>query len=83
MTPEEAFTEKDPCVDNLHIFGCPAHICVPKDKRKELDSTIIKGIFFCYSFTSKAYRIYIKEGRQFEVRRDVIFEEAKLVKSYS
>jgi len=40
-----------------------------------LDSTSIKGISVGYSLSSKAYRIYIKEGRQIEVSRDVIFDE--------
>lgn len=52
-----------------------AYIHVPKDKRKKLDSTSIKEMFDGYSLSSKAYRIYIKEGRQTEVSRDVIFDE--------
>jgi len=75
MTLKEAFTWKKPCVNHLWIFGCPTYIHVPKDKRKNLDSTSIKGIFVGYSLSSKAYRIYIKEGRQIEVSRDVIFDE--------
>ena len=31
-------------------------------------------------FSSKAYRIYIKEGRHIEVRRDVIFDENQAYK---
>eukprot|EP00253_Pinus_taeda_P008095 PITA_08095 len=45
-----------------------------KDKRKKLDPTSKKGIFVGYSYSSKAYRIYIKEGHQIEVSRDVIFD---------
>ena len=75
MTPEEAFIGKKPCVDHLRIFGCPTYIHIPKDKWKKLDSTSIKGIFVGYNYSSKAYRIYIKEGRQIEVSRDVIFDE--------
>jgi len=62
MTPEEAFIGKKPCVDHLRIFGCLVYIHIPKDKRKKLDPTSMKGIFDGYSNTSKAYRIYIKEG---------------------
>lgn len=36
----------------------------------------MKGIFVRYSASSKAYRIYIKEDRQIEVSRDVIFDES-------
>lgn len=46
-----------------------------KDKRKKLDSININNIFIGYNLSSKAYRIYIKEGRKIEVSRDVIFDE--------
>ncbi len=80
MTPEEAFTGKQSSMDHLRIFGSPTYIHVPKDKWKKLDSTSIKGIFVGYSLSSKAYRIYIKEGRHIEVSRDVIFDENQAYK---
>ena len=42
----------------------------------KLDPTSMKGIFVGYSNTSKAYKIYIKEGHWNEVNRDVIFDES-------
>ena len=73
ITPEEAFTGKKPNIDHLRIFGFPVYIHIPKDKRKMLDSASKKGIFVGYSNSSKAYYIYVKEGHQIEVSRDVIF----------
>lgn len=61
MTPKESFTRKKPNVDNLRIFGCHVYIHIPKDKRKKLDLTGMKGIFVGYVTSSKAYRVYIKE----------------------
>lgn len=75
MTLEEAFIGNNPRMDHHWIFGSPAYIHVPKDKRKKLDSTSIKGIFVGYCLSSKAYRIYIKEGRHIKVSRDIIFDE--------
>ena len=75
MTLKEAFTGKKPSVDHLCIFGCPVYIHVPKDKRKKLDATSLRGIFVGYSASSKAYKIYIKEDYQIEVSRDVVFDE--------
>jgi len=75
ITPGEAFTGKKSSVDRLLIFGSPAYIHIPKEKRKKLDSTSIKGIFVGYNLSSKAYKIYIKEGRHIEVSRDIIFDE--------
>jgi len=51
------------------------YIHIPKDKRKKLDPASKKGIFMGYSISSKAYRIYIKEGHHIEVSQDVIFDE--------
>jgi len=62
MKHEEAFTGKKPSMDHFRIFGSPAYIHVPKDKRKNLDSKSIKGIFVGYSLSSKAYRIFIFDG---------------------
>jgi len=50
MTLEEAFIGKKPSVDHLWIFGCPVYIHIPKDKRKKLDPTSMKGICFGYKF---------------------------------
>jgi hypothetical protein len=40
-----------------------------------LDPSGKKGIFFGYSETSKAYRVYIPSHRKIETSRDVIFDE--------
>jgi len=46
MTPKEAFTGKKPSVDHLRIFGCPMYIHLPKDNRKKMVPTSLKGIFW-------------------------------------
>jgi len=76
ITLEEEFTKKKPSVDHLQIFGYPVYIHIPKDKRKKLDPTNMKGTFVGYSNTLKAYMVYKKEGCQIEVRQDVIFVES-------
>lgn len=58
-TPKGLFTRKNPSVDHLRIFGCPVYIHIPKEERKKLDPSSIKGIFVGYSNSSKAYRIYM------------------------
>lgn len=79
-TPEEVFTGKKPSVDHIRIFGSTTYIHVLKEKRMKLDATSIKGIFVGYSLSSKAYRIYTKEGRHIEVSRDLIFDENQAYK---
>ena len=75
MTPKEAFSSKNPNVENLRIFGCPIYSHIPKDKRNKLEPSRKKGIFMGYSDSSKAYTIYIPEQHKIEVRRDVTFNE--------
>lgn len=52
------------------------YIQIPKDKRKKLDPSSMKGIFVKYSNSSKSYRIYMKGGNHIEFSRDVIFDES-------
>lgn len=66
-TPEEVFTGKKPSVDHVQIFGCPVYIHIPKDKRKNLDPSGMKGTFVGYSNSSKAYRIYMQDGHHIEL----------------
>jgi len=52
------------------------YIHIPKDKRKKLDPSGMRGTFMGYNNSSKAYRIYIKEGHRIEISRDVIFNKS-------
>ena len=58
-TPEEMFTEENPKVSHLKIFGCPVYIHIPKDKSLKLDLSGKKESFVGYSEKSKSYQIYI------------------------
>ena len=37
MTPYEAFYGKKPSASHFRVFGCPAFVHMPKEKRKKLD----------------------------------------------
>ena len=39
MTPEEAFSGKNPDIGHLHIFGCITYSYIPKEKRTKLEPT--------------------------------------------
>jgi hypothetical protein len=74
-TPVEAFIDVKPKVSNFHIFGCLVYIHVTIEKRTKLEPSSKKGLFVCYSETSKAYRIYIPKQRKTIVSKDVKLEE--------
>jgi hypothetical protein len=75
MTLDEAFTEVNPMVGYLRIFGFLIYIHIPKEKRMKLDPSGRKGTFVGYNESSKAYHIYILGLRYIEVSMDVSFEE--------
>ncbi|PHT67275.1 hypothetical protein T459_26762 [Capsicum annuum] len=57
MTPEEAWSRKQPVVDHFKIFGCIAYAHISDQKRKKLDDKGEKCIFLGVSDQSKAYKI--------------------------
>jgi hypothetical protein len=75
MMLEEAFTRVKLEARHFKIFGCQIYIHLAKDKRIKLEPSRRKVTFLGYNESSKAYWIYIHSQRQFEVRRDVTFEE--------
>jgi hypothetical protein len=77
MTPEEAFTDRRPNVEDIRIFGCSTFSHVPSERRTKVDRTAQQGILVGYSEVSKAYRIYILPLRKVVVSKDVRFEEDK------
>ena len=74
-TLEELFSRKKLEVGYLIIFGCPAYIHIPKEKKTKLDSSRKKGIFVGYSEISKAYTIYFPVFKKINISRDVTFDE--------
>ena len=59
ITSEEAFTEENPEINHLRIFGCLVYINVPWENMTKLDPVGKQGIFVGYNESAKAYRIYI------------------------
>ncbi|GJX41732.1 retrovirus-related pol polyprotein from transposon TNT 1-94 [Tanacetum coccineum] len=46
ITPEEIWSNRKPSVGYFRIFGCVAHVHVPKEKRRKLDDKSIKCVLF-------------------------------------
>ncbi|CAL5403117.1 unnamed protein product [Camellia sinensis] len=77
MTPEKAWSGRQPSVAHLRIFGCIAYAHVPDEKRKKLDDKGVKGIFLGISEQSKAYKLYNPITEKIVISRDVVFDEDK------
>lgn len=77
VTPEEAWSGMKPCVEHFRVFGCIAHVHVPKVRRSKLDNRSLTCVFLGVSEESKGYKLFDPIGKKVLVSRDVIFEEDK------
>ena len=73
-TPHELMFDEKPDVSHLRVFGCVAHMLIPKQKRSKLDERTERGRFVGYATDSKGWRILF--GKQVAISHDVFFEEA-------
>lgn len=76
VTPYEVWTGKKPNLSHMKIFGCPAMVLIPKEKRTKLDVKSRKLIFVGYSDSTKGYRFIDPETKKGLISRDVVFLEA-------
>ena len=74
--PHEAWTNENPSVDHLKVFGCLCYSHVAKDERQKLDIKAIRCIMLGYGTETKAYRLYDVERKKVFYSRNVIFNEA-------
>lgn len=82
-TPEEMWTGIKPNVQHLRIFGCPAMMHIPKEKRLKWDCKSKELIFVGYCPESKGYRLYDKREGKIVRSRDVVFLEENIKKNFT
>ncbi|GBP89948.1 Retrovirus-related Pol polyprotein from transposon TNT 1-94 [Eumeta japonica] len=87
ITPHEVWTGQKPDLSNIRIFGCPAMVHIPKEKRQKLDMKSRQLIFVGYSECTKGYRFMDPKTNKAVISRDVHFLEenikSKIVESTS
>ena len=69
------FTNENPKVIHLKIFGCPVYLDVTKEKISKLDPSWKKRIFVGYSDQLKFYKIYILGFCQIKININITFDE--------
>lgn len=74
-TPYEMWMGRKPKLDHLRIFGSPAMVHIPKEKRKKWDKKAKKMFLVGYSENIKGYRLYDPVARDVTVARDVVIME--------
>jgi hypothetical protein len=66
-----------PSLEHLRVFGCDAHVHVPKENRSKLDNKVEKCIFMGYKDGVKGYKLLNLETKKIVYSHDVIFREVK------
>ncbi|KAG9454908.1 hypothetical protein H6P81_007812 [Aristolochia fimbriata] len=79
-TPEVVWTGMPVDYSNLRIFGCAAYVHVQDNHRSKLDPKSKYCIFVGYQKGVKGYRLWDPLLKKFEISRDVVFDEASLLK---
>lgn len=74
-TPYEIWTGRKPELNHLRIFGSPAMVHIPKEKRRKWDKKAKKMYLVGYSENIKGYRLYDPISRDVIVARDVVVME--------
>src|ERR1700733_1595984 len=79
----EAWYGKRPSIRHYRIWGCPAYVHIPKEKRKKLQNKAWKGVFVRYrEDNTHIYRIYDPSTRKVYDCKFIIFDELHSRKSY-
>lgn len=76
-TPEEIWSRVKPTVDYFRIFGCPAHVHIPYQRRMKLDEKSVICVLIGVIKESKGYRLYNPVTEKVLISQDVVFEEEK------
>lgn len=75
MAPLEAIIGKKPSLDHLRVFGCPAYVHVPSQRRTKMEAPSRKGLFVGYSPSSQSWIIYLPSTRTILSSHSVTFDE--------
>jgi hypothetical protein len=76
-TPHKVWIGKNPSLTHLRVFGCDAHVHVPKENRSKLDKKAKKCIFIGYKDGLKGYKLWNQETKKVVYSQDVVFREIK------
>ena len=81
--PEEVCSSKPASYEHLRIFDCDAFVCIRPVLRSKLDTKYMKGIFMGYGDEDEmGYKIWLPQLKKVTRSRNVVFNEASLLKTY-
>ena len=82
-TPYELWIGKEPSLNYLRVWGCPAEAKVFNPNIGKLDSKTVSCYFIGYPEKSKGYRFYCpdRQTKFIETRHDVFLEDDMIWRS--
>ena len=75
LAPIEMWCGRKPSVSHVKVFGSPAMVFIPKEKRLKWDPKSARHIFVGYCERQKAYRFWDPIKRKITISRDAIIKE--------
>ena len=79
LTPFEIWTGHQPDMTNLKVWGCKAHVLIPKPLRNKLTDKTWECKFIGYVENGSAYRFFHSDKGLIESRDAVFIEDTKLI----
>ncbi|KAK8936753.1 hypothetical protein KSP39_PZI011993 [Platanthera zijinensis] len=78
--PQEVWSGTPVTYSDIYIFGCPVYTLMPDTERTKLDAKSRKCIYLGRKTGTKGFKLWNPETKKTEVRRDVVFDEASILK---
>ena len=71
-TPYELWTGREPSLNHLHVWGCPAEAKIFNPNIRKLDSKTVSCYFIGYLDKSKCYRFYCPDRHTKFMKQDTL-----------
>ncbi|KAK8938897.1 hypothetical protein KSP39_PZI010824 [Platanthera zijinensis] len=79
-SPQEVWLGRPVDYSDIHIFGCPVYTLVQDSEKTKLDAKSKRCIYLGRKTGTKGFKLWNPDTKKVEVRRDVIFDEASMLK---
>jgi hypothetical protein len=73
---EILFPDQQSNLNQIHTFGCDAHVLIDPDNRGKLQSRTLPGVYLGYHCTQHAHKILLLDTLKIKISRDVQFVES-------
>ncbi|KAK8926176.1 hypothetical protein KSP39_PZI018366 [Platanthera zijinensis] len=79
-SPQEVWSGTSVGYSDIHIFGCPVYTLMQDSERIKLNAKSRRCIYLGQKAGTKGFKLWNPETKKVEVKRDVIFDEASMLK---